>query len=126
MEDLEIIYSYSRAQAIEDGVLIDVTETVKKAGIIYPTAITNGLYSQYIVPEPILQESEDTINIRILSVLYSLISAIKESKKNHSYIFFTAPIVFPNGQHVEARLWASVGGGDNGEPVITVMLEGED
>lgn len=29
----DIISTYSRAQAIEDGVLVDVTETAKEAGI---------------------------------------------------------------------------------------------
>jgi type I site-specific restriction endonuclease len=28
----EVIYSYTRAQAIEDGVLVDVTDMAKEAG----------------------------------------------------------------------------------------------
>jgi len=34
MEDTfgPVIFSYSRAQAIEDGVLVDVTETAKEGG----------------------------------------------------------------------------------------------
>ena len=34
----EIIYAYTRAQAIEDGVLADVSEVAKEAGFRYPVA----------------------------------------------------------------------------------------
>jgi uncharacterized protein YunC (DUF1805 family) len=39
----EVIHAYTRAQAIEDGTLVDVTETAKEAGIKYPTAVTEAL-----------------------------------------------------------------------------------
>jgi len=39
----EIISRYSRSQAIEDGVLVDVTETAKEAGFCYHTVITAAL-----------------------------------------------------------------------------------
>jgi len=29
-EDTDVIYSYTRAQAIDDGVLVDVTETARE------------------------------------------------------------------------------------------------
>ena len=36
----ELAFTYSRARAIEDGVLIDVSETARRIGLKYPTAIT--------------------------------------------------------------------------------------
>ena len=39
----DVIDVYTRAEAIEDGVLVDVTETAKEAGIVYPTAVTQGI-----------------------------------------------------------------------------------
>jgi hypothetical protein len=36
----ELIHRYSRADAIRDGVLIDVSETARAAGIRYPVALT--------------------------------------------------------------------------------------
>ncbi len=35
-----VIHTYTRAQAIEDGVLIDVSETSSEAGFKWPAAIT--------------------------------------------------------------------------------------
>jgi len=40
----EYIHSYSRAQAIEDGFLIDASELATELGIKYPLALTRGLY----------------------------------------------------------------------------------
>jgi type I site-specific restriction endonuclease len=39
----DVIYSYTRKQAIEDGVLVDITEMAKEAGIKYP-AVRRPLY----------------------------------------------------------------------------------
>jgi hypothetical protein len=39
-DDAEIISAYTRAQAMADGVLVDVTDTAKEAGFAYPVAMT--------------------------------------------------------------------------------------
>ena len=39
-----VIYSYTRKQAIEDGVLVDITDVAKEAGIKYPVAITSTAF----------------------------------------------------------------------------------
>jgi hypothetical protein len=44
----EIISSYSRAQAIEDGVLVDVSDTSREAGISFPVAMTRAVWDQYV------------------------------------------------------------------------------
>ena len=43
-EDNQIISCYTRAQAIEDGVLVDVTEQAKETGLLLPTVITDHLH----------------------------------------------------------------------------------
>jgi type I site-specific restriction-modification system R (restriction) subunit len=44
----EVIYAYTRAQAIEDGVLVDVTTTASEAGFKWPAAMTRTVYERYI------------------------------------------------------------------------------
>jgi type I site-specific restriction endonuclease len=39
----EVIFSYTRAQAIADRVLIDVTPTALEAGFRFPVAVTAAL-----------------------------------------------------------------------------------
>lgn len=42
-QDFELISSYSRQQAIEDGVLVDVTVQARETGILLPTVLTDHL-----------------------------------------------------------------------------------
>lgn len=47
------IYSYTRQQAIDDGLLVDISETeeAKEAGFIVPITLTVGVYQLCQVPE---------------------------------------------------------------------------
>jgi hypothetical protein len=51
----QIISRYTRAQAIEDGVLVDVTQQAKETGLLLPTVITDHLHN---VLECIPKESQ--------------------------------------------------------------------
>src|SRR3954467_12974074 len=41
-EKADLIHRYSRADALRDGVLIDVSETAREAGVRYPVALTGA------------------------------------------------------------------------------------
>jgi hypothetical protein len=45
-EDDDLIYAYTRAQALADGVLVDVSQMAREAGFKFPTAITADLHSR--------------------------------------------------------------------------------
>src|SRR5713226_2372951 len=58
-DDADVIYAYTRAQALEDGVLVDVSETAKEAGINFPVALTATVWGQYVeVPEGVTGQDE--------------------------------------------------------------------
>ena len=42
------IYAYTRAQALEDGVLVDVTETANEAGFRVPVAMTTAAWADTV------------------------------------------------------------------------------
>lgn len=44
----EVISSYSRKQAIEDGVLIDVTEAANQLGFRVPVAMTSAAWGDCV------------------------------------------------------------------------------
>ncbi len=48
----EIIYSYTRKQAIADGQQIDVTTTAKETGIRIPVFLTRAVYDAYVTVPP--------------------------------------------------------------------------
>lgn len=125
----ETIYTYSRAQAIEDGVLIDVTETAKEAGFKIPVAVTDSVWHDYIEWKNVknkkaIQNTEG----RLWDVLSMLRFACNRFK-NESEIMYRLYVVSRDRQAVKpclVTLKAVIGGGDNGEPVITIMLPNED
>jgi uncharacterized protein DUF6573 len=58
-DDAEIIYAYTRAQALEDGVLVDVSEMAKEAGIKFAVALTATVYGKYVeVPDGVAGQDE--------------------------------------------------------------------
>ncbi|MCY4582440.1 MAG: hypothetical protein OXE50_06530, partial [Chloroflexi bacterium] len=43
-----VISTYSRAQAIEDGILVDVSDTAREAGFSIPVAVTRTVWTRLI------------------------------------------------------------------------------
>jgi len=128
-EPFDLIYSYTRAQAIEDGVLIDVTSMAKEAGIKYPVALTDGLYHELIVPPLELAKEGQTIEGRLWDTLMVFRYAASGADGNLIYFhvrFQTSSTSEGSPVTRLARLKALCHGGDDLEPVITIMLPEED
>jgi hypothetical protein len=118
----DYIITYTRAEAITDGVLIDVTETAKEAGFKYPVAITTALHSM-IADIPKKYDYQD-YNGRLWDVLWMAMLAARQSKSNQFNYQVIMNIIGTNKKY--QTLKAICSGGDNGEPVITIMLPNED
>jgi hypothetical protein len=122
----ELIYAYTRAQAIEDGQLIDVSTLAAEAGFEYPVAVTHNLWYSWIErPLEAAEKYGQSSTGRLWDVLQMLRAEIKANPKADTINF---SVIFANGprQRAQPELIAKVGPGDEGEPVITVMLEGDD
>ena len=120
-----LIYSYTRKQALEDGVLIDVTETAKEAGFKVPVAVTNGLYTEYIEPSESLKTQGQSVEGRLWDVLYMLHLKILNCPKANTVLFYVA-FAMESGVTETKILKAVIDGGDDGSPVLTIMKENED
>jgi len=126
----EIIHSYTRDQAIEDGVLVDVSEMAKETGFKIPVAVTDAVWEQYIRWD---DEDTDKQTIqdqsgRLKDVLWMLYLACKNSK-DKSCIYYVLDIIPRDGRSISpilVTLKSIISGGDAGEPVITIMLLNED
>ena len=122
-EDFELIHSYSRAQAIADGVLVDVSETAREAGIVYPTAVTRAVWENHVrVPDGIVGQDERG---RLWDILWMLRFAIARSPEG-DFLIYTVFVKTDDGAPKSVKLKAVVGPGDQGEPVVTVLLPTED
>ena len=113
----DLIYSYSRAEALADGVLVDLTERARCHGIRYPTACTAGVWS---VIDTIDDPHRALRHVQVLgrtdAVLAAMLAAIRQARGTDR-VEFSA---------LGAALWAQCGPGDTAAPVITIMLQGED
>ncbi len=48
--EADILFSYSREDALADGVLIDLSQLASEAGFKFPTAITSAAWDVVIEP----------------------------------------------------------------------------
>jgi hypothetical protein len=124
-ENADLIYRYTRAQAIEDGVLIDVSTVAREAGITYPVALTSAAWGRCVAVPPGV-ECQDEAG-RLWDVLFLLRLAIGRSDGGPE-VRFAVHVRNDNTERTppQVRLKAICGPGDRGEPVITVTLPDKD
>src|SRR5262245_20411030 len=124
-EQSDLIHSYSRAQAIEDGVLIDVSATAKETGFRYAVALTRAVWESCVtVPAGVRCQDEAG---RLWDLLYLLRLAIGRSDGGPE-VRFNVHVRNDNGSGTPplVRLKAVCGPDDDGSPCITVLLPDED
>ena len=120
--DWPVIFAYTRAQAIEDGVLVDVSDTAKEAGFRYPVALTHAVYVQYVeVPEGVEGQDESG---RLWDILF--MCGLKMRKTSGDRCFFELLVRNDNRRPQRVKLKAVCAGDDEGKPCITVMMPDED
>jgi hypothetical protein len=123
--DADLISSYSRKQAIADGVLVDVTEMAKEAGIKYPTAMTAAVWHGYVVPDDASRQAAQSEEGRLWDVLWMLRCTIARSKDGRE-IHYRVIFLVRGTTHQEVTLKCICGPGDDPSPVLTIMLPEED
>lgn len=124
----DYISIYTRAQALEDGTLIDVTADAKEAGFKYPVAITAAVMAQVVRPYGVAKEWGESEKGRIWDVLWMLRTAIRswQPPANSDICRFNVIATDEKGKSVRHELWSQCGPGDDPAPVITIMMRGED
>ena len=118
----EVIYAYTRAQALADGVLVDVSEMAKEAGFKHPAAVTNALWHDLNeIPKSFSYES---FGGRLWDVLWMARLAAgrpdnaNKSRITYQLILHTRDLDPAYEQLIE--LLMDCGPGDDHEPVITI------
>jgi hypothetical protein len=126
-----VISTYTRAQAIEDGVLVDVGSTAQEAGFKWPVALTTAVWADCVAwtEDDSRQQVYQDESGRLWDLLYMASHAIRSSKDSGDRLLFQLYRVPRDGHSTEAilvTLKLIVGPGDAGEPVITILLPNED
>jgi len=126
----EVIFSYSRAQALADGVLVDAGEMAQEAGFKFPVALTQRLHAEVLTPDP--RAIGQSYEGRLWDALHMLRMAIAGRLPKRTYsegagqaTEYQCYFIMKRAQRRLMTLKAVCGPGDNMEPVITLMLPSE-
>ncbi len=127
----DLIYAYTRKQALEDGFLVDVSEVAKEANFTIPVALTHTLWEVCVVPDASALRAGESIEGRLWDLLWMLYLSIKTSKQKNSGNGLMDIVIFSalfsiGGRRKRIKMKAIIGPGDDGEPVLTIMFPSED
>jgi len=119
-DDAEVIHTYSREQAIEDGVLVDVTPIAQEAGFKVPVALTDSVWARI---EP--SERDAQLGQSVEGRLWDILMVLRSFAGDTDLVTFEV-IIAEGGEQHTLNLKAHIGPGDEAEPVVTIMFEHED
>ena len=122
----DVIFSYTRKQAIEDGVLIDLTPWAKETGFKIPVACTATVWHEWITPSEATESFGQSERGRAHDVLWMCYVAIKSARSGGDQLQFDVLFLGSDQRQHTVTLKAVCGPGDEGEPVLTIMLPHED
>jgi hypothetical protein len=125
-----VVFTYSRADALEDGILVDVSEMAKEAGFLLPVAVTAALWGDIsVIPEG----SGQDVKGRLWDVLtmgnHAIHAAVQRGAGRTDTVRYQVILTLPGGASEEESLYSVkcvIGPGDDGKPVLTLMQPHED
>ena len=122
----DVVYSYTRAQAVADGVQVEVTKTAQEAGIRFPVFLTRTVFDAYVTIPPDVSGQDEAG--RLWDVLWMLSFAIQRTKRGVERLPFALYVRNDNRAPKLIKLIAVAGplDIDDPAPAITVMMPDED
>lgn len=127
----EVIHRYTRAQAIADGILIDVSTTATEAGFRWPVAMTHAAWLdcvEWTTADNAQQGYQDESG-RLWDVLFMAAHAARTTSQQREQLLYSLYRVPRDGQSRQAhltKLKLMLSAGDEGEPVMTLLLPHEE
>jgi hypothetical protein len=100
-EQSELIHSYSCADVISEGVLMQVSQTAKDAGLRYPVALTRAVWDRCVTVPPGVRCQDEAS--RLWDVLYLLrLASAEATTARASTAASTCPMITASAR----RLWS--------------------
>jgi hypothetical protein len=123
--EFSIIIGCTRAQALDEGLLVDVSSTAKELGIKAPTALTRAVWDRYVLLSPAAEKACNDERGRLWDILWMFRNAAVR-KPDSSEVIFELSVVTESIEPSLVKLKAVCGPGDDAELVFTIMLPEED
>ena len=139
-EGAPVVTAYTRAAAIRDGLLVDVTETAREAGLGLPTAVTRAIWDDCVAwTDEDRRRSRsgggqdedgrlwDLLHLAHYSVTQAANEeeAVGDSSRRVLYDLHRKPRP-GRGRKRRVAVKLVIGPGDTAEPVITILEPNED
>lgn len=80
--NFDLVYAYTRKQALADGVQVEVTQTAQEAGIRFPVFLTRAVYDAFVTVPPGVTGQDEAG--RLWDVVWMTRFAILRARKKHS------------------------------------------
>ena len=122
----EVISTYTRAQGIADGILVDVTDLARSAGFRVPVAVTAAAWADCVSWDESRDGQHQSETGRVWGIMIMAhLSATQTVRMSRAPL---AVMRVPRGKErpEKVNLEMVISGGDDGEPVITIGMPGED
>ena len=122
----EIIYAYTRKQALADGFQVDVTKTAQEAGIKFPMFFTRAVFDAFVTVPPHVTGQDEAG--RLWDIVWMTRFAILRSHGQTDRLPVALYVRNDNHRAKLVKLIATCGALDidDSQPAITVMLPDED
>lgn len=117
----DLIYAYTRAQALEDGVLVDVTTAAVEAGFTCAVALTASVWG--IIEDIPPSKSYRDMPGRLWDVLWMGQLAARRHRDTNTCRY---RLICHHGRKTYLDLKMVMGPSDDGLPCVTIMLPYED
>ena len=121
-----VVYGYTRAQAVADGVQVEVSKVAAEAGIRFPVFLTRTVYDAYVTVPPDVSAQDEAG--RLWDIVWMLRFAIIRSQPGAQRIPVALYVRNDNFRSRLVKLVAVCGALDIDDPApaITVMMPDED
>ena len=121
-----VIYSYTRSQAVADGMQVDVSKVAAEAGIRFPLFLTRAVFDSFVTVPPGVTAQDEAG--RLWDVVWMLRFAIRKAQTGQARLPFALYVRNDNHRPRLVKLVAMCGplDIDDPAPAITVMLPDED
>jgi hypothetical protein len=122
----KVIYSYTRKQAVADGVQVEVTKTAQEAGIRFPVFLTRTVYDAFVTVPPGVTAQDEAG--RLWDIVWMTRFAIIRARPGVDRLPVALYVRNDNRAAKLVKLIAQCGplDIDDPQPAITVMMVGED
>ena len=122
----DVVYSYTRAQAVADGVQVEVSKVAAEAGIKFPMFLTRAVYDAYVTVPPDVSGQDEAG--RLWDVVWMTRFGILRARPGVDRVPVALYVRNDNRAAKLVKLVATCGplDIDDPKPAITVMLPDED